>query len=113
MLPTGKCKGKVKGKGKGQDKKPSGKHPQYGKGKEEWKKQETKYGESNTKKVNEKTYFWCPIHQAWNIHFLEEYKLKSEQGKSSHHSNNKIPDNNHLTIASSTILSDINSEENE
>ena len=57
MLPTGKCKGKVKGKGKGQDKKPSGKHPQYGKGKEEWKKQETKYGESNTKKVNTKTYF--------------------------------------------------------
>ena len=54
--------GKGKGKGKGQEQ--ADKQSQYGKGKEEWKKQDPKDVESNTKKVNYKTYFWCPTHQA-------------------------------------------------
>ena len=53
--PPGKGKVKGKLKVKVQGKKPVGKYPQYGKGKEEWKKQEPKGGESNTKKVKDKT----------------------------------------------------------
>ena len=33
------------------------------------------YGESNTEKINDKKYFWCPNHQAWTINHLDEYKL--------------------------------------
>ena len=70
-----------KGKGKGKGHKQNGKQSQYGKGKEEWKKQEPKDGEANTNKFNEKTYFRCPTHQAWTIHRPEECKLKTEQTK--------------------------------
>ena len=33
--------------------------------------------EANTKKVNNKTYFWCPTHQAWTIHHPEESKINT------------------------------------
>ena len=68
--------------------------------------------EANTKKVNDKTYFWCPTHQAWTIHRPEEFKLKAE-GKSSHTSNQHRPDTKPLSRALASILSEINSEENE
>ena len=101
------------GKGKGKGQKPAGKQSQCGKGKEEWKKQELKYGEANTKKVNGKTYFWCPTHQAWTIHRPEECKLNTDQAKSSHQSNQKRPATRPLSSALATVLSGINSEENE
>ena len=52
--PTGKDKGKCKVKGKVKGQKQAGKQSQYGKGNEEWNRQDPKDGEANTKKVNGK-----------------------------------------------------------
>ena len=109
-LPPGKFKGKGKGKCKVQGKKPAGKQYQYGKGKEEWKKQEPKDGEDNTKKVNDKTYFWCPAHQARTIRRPDECKIKTKQVRSSHHSNNHCLYTKPMDRALATILSEINIE---
>ena len=35
-----------------------------------------KNGEASTKRINDKTYFWCPTHQACTIHIPEECKIK-------------------------------------
>ena len=53
--PPGRGKYKGKGKVKGNSQKKTGKKFQYGKVKEERKKQDPKDGETNTKKVNIKT----------------------------------------------------------
>ena len=66
--PPGKDKGKGKVKFKGKSQKQTIKQSRYGRCKEEWKKKYPKYRETNTKKVNGKTYYWCPNHQAWKIH---------------------------------------------
>ena len=55
ISPPVKVKGKGKVKLRGQVKRLARKKSQYGKGKEEWNKQEQKDGEANTKKVNNKT----------------------------------------------------------
>ena len=67
-LPPVKLNGKGRVKYKGRVQKQAGKQSQYYKVKEELNKKEPKHGESNTKKVNDKTYFWCPNYHDWTIH---------------------------------------------
>ena len=71
------------------------------------------YSTANTNKLNDKTYFWCPTHQAWTIRRPKECNIKTKQVKSSHLSNHQRLDTKPLARTLSTILSDINIEENE
>ena len=108
----GKGKGKGKEKVKVKRQKQTDKKYKHGKGKEERKKKNLKDGESNTKKVNNKTYDWCLTHQAWTIHRPDECKLKADQAKSNHQPNQQRPNTKPLERALATISSDINNEEN-
>jgi hypothetical protein len=45
-----------------------------------WKDKKPKDNESKTKKVDGKTYHWCPKHKAWTIHSPAECKKGSTEG---------------------------------
>jgi hypothetical protein len=65
--------------------KPRGKGGKFNKKKgqkaETWKKEPPKDGESQTKKVNNKTYHWCKAHKAWTIHSNNECRLQHQADK--------------------------------
>jgi hypothetical protein len=73
---NGKGKGKKQGNKEGNKSDGKNKYP-------DWKKQAPTGSESTTKKVKNKTYYWCPHHKLWTAHKGSECKLGDSNSTSS------------------------------
>lgn len=83
----------------------------------EWKKKPPRDGESHTKTVSNKTYYWCPAHMAWTIHKPAECRLNQERDSNQSNNNGNShegnPRRNALNQAMTAIMNNLDSDEEE